>query len=519
MGSLCLIILDGFGYTPAALGSPLKAARHPNIEKIEKYYPFTTLQASGLAVGLPWGEAGNSEVGHLTIGAGRIIYNHLPRIITSINDGSFFKNSAFLSAIKHVKKNRSSLHIMGLFSSGSVHSYIEHLYALLKLSANSRSPNVYLHLFTDGRDAPPKEAYRLLKQLEAKLKQDYPPIKIGSVIGRHYAMDRDENWSYIKKAYELLIGKSGKRFESASDFVNQNYEMGLTDEYIEGGLNKNFPGVKNGDAVIYFNFREDSARELTTAFVKEDFDKFERKKIDNLLFVTMTQYDKNLPTMVAFPPVEINQPLGKIVSNAGLKQLHIAETEKYAHVTYFFNGGRETRFKNEERILVPSPKTIHYDEIPEMSAYRITEKILQNLANFDFILANFANADMVGHTGNLKACVKAVEVLDECVGRIMKEVIQKDINLIVTGDHGNIEEKLYRFTAKKRTNHTTNPVPFYLVIKQGKRREPRSEEEIRKQYEKIEGTLSDVAPTVLELLGLGVPKEMTGSSLLSKLLS
>ncbi|MBU1091743.1 2,3-bisphosphoglycerate-independent phosphoglycerate mutase [Patescibacteria group bacterium] len=515
--AVALIILDGFGYDKKATESPWQSANTPNFGAIEKYFPFTTIQASGLAVGLPWGEGGNSEVGHLTMGSGRILYNHLPRIIMSIHDGSFSKNEAFLKAVEHVKKNKSRLHLMGLFSSGSVHAYVDHLYALLDLAKENNIEKTNLHLFTDGRDAQMHEGAIFIKQLEYRLEKLYPNARIASVIGRHFAMDRDGRWDNIEKTYGLLTERKGGEFDFTSLYVEGCYKRNITDEFIEPAFNKNAEPIQNGDAVIFFNYREDSARELTSAFIKTGFDEFPRKKIADLEFVTMTQYDTSLPSTVAFLPFKVENPLAKVISLAGMRQVHIAETEKYAHVTYFFNGGKEEPFDGEDRMLVSSPDTSHYDEVPEMSASQITEKIISSIDEYDFILANFANADMVGHTGNFNACIKAIEVLDKSIGEIIPKVLEKNGVAIITADHGNIEEKVYKLTGEKRTKHTTNPVPVYLIGNEWKREVPLKSSEITESYKKIEGMLTDIAPTVLEALGVKAPSEMTGKSLISKL--
>lgn len=513
---LALIILDGFGHDSRATESPWQLANHPNFSEIERYFPFTTLQASGLAVGLPWGKAGNSEVGHLTIGAGRIIYNHLPRIIMSIHDGSFMKNKALLEAVEHVKKNKSRLHMMGLFSSGSVHAYADHLYALLDFAKEQNIEKTYLHLFTDGRDSPPYEGTKFVKQFEERLEK-YPNIKMASIIGRRFAMDRDDNWDRTEKAYNLFVEGKGQEFSFASQFIDENYKKGVSDEFVEAGFASGAETIQNGDAVIFFNYREDSVRQITRSFVETSFDKFSRKKIADLKFVTMTQYDDNLDTTVAFSPLKVENCLAKIVSMAGLKQVHIAETEKYAHVTYFLNGGREEPFENEERILVPSLQLPHYDDNPEMSAHKITEKVLDKIDSCDFLVINFANADMVGHTGNLNACAKAIEVLDDCVGKIVSKILEKDGTAIITSDHGNVEEKMYKLTGERRTNHTINPVPFYLIGNKWRREAPLEEKDISLCYKKTEGVLSDIAPTILEIFNLEKPIEMTGGSLIPRL--
>ncbi|MDP3762858.1 MAG: 2,3-bisphosphoglycerate-independent phosphoglycerate mutase [bacterium] len=513
-----LIVLDGLG-VPQMPDSPLAEAKLPTFKSLEENFPFTSLQASGVAVGLPWGEEGNSEVGHLTMGAGRVIYHHLPRIEVSIQDGSFFKNEALLKAKEHVLKNNSALHFLGLFSSGSVHAYPDHLYALLEFAKREGISKVYLHLFTDGRDAPAKEAGTFLQELEMRLAQNYPFAQIASLIGRDLAMDRDDHWDKIGRAYGLLVKGEGTIFKKASEYAAKEYGEGRTDEFIEPGRIENQESrIKNHDAAVFFNFREDSARELTRAFTEESFDKFAREKVPDLLFLTMTEYEKNMPALVLFGQLEADWPISRALSERGLSQLHVAETEKYAHVTYFFNGGRERPYPKEERILVPSLAGARFDENPGMSAAKVTETILENLGKYDFILANFANADMVGHTGNFEATAKALEVLDFSIGRIMPKVLELGGVLIITSDHGNAEEKRYRFTGEKKTKHTANPVPFFVVANEFKRKNPRSGEEISKNYFQVGGVLTDVAPTILELLKISKPAEMTGISLLPKLL-
>lgn len=517
--SIVLAILDGFGISKDKFGSPWEAARHPNFSEIEKNFPFTALQASGLAVGLPWGEAGNSEVGHLTIGAGKIIYNYLPRITTSINDGSFFKNEAFLKTIDHINKTGGSLHIMGLFSSGTVHAYYRHIYALLDFSKQNNVKNVYLHLFTDGRDAYKKEAAKFFKDFENYLEQNYPNAKIASVIGREMPMDRDGNWDKIEKAYNLFVKGDGDEFESASSFIENSYKKDIFDESIEPASAKNKEGrIKDGDAVIFYNFREDSVRQITHAFLNEDFRHFPRKKVNNLLFVTMTEYDKHFSCLVAFKSSGVEWPLARIISENGFSQLHIAEREKYAHITYFLNGGREEVFENENRILVPSPDVASFDLAPEMSAEKVAEEVLNNLKKYNFIAVNFANADMVGHTGEFDATARALETLDKCLGKITENVLETDGALIITSDHGNAEEKLYKLTGEKKTEHSINPVPFYLIANEIKRKEPLAQDKINQEYRTVKGTLADIAPTVLELAGIKKPASMTGKSLLEKII-
>lgn len=523
-----LIILDGFGISLEKSGNPVAEANMPTFKAIEESFPFTTLQASGVAVGLPWGEAGNSEVGHLTIGSGRAIYHYLPRIINAIYDGSFFQNEAFGQAVAHVKKHKSKLHIAGLISSGSVHSYIDHLYALLDFTKREEVADVFIHVFTDGKDAPPKEGAKFFSMLEERIKKQWPHARIASVVGRFYALDRDEKWDRIETAYKLLTG-GGEPIVSVSEYLDDSYQKDITDEFIKPasvlqkmGSSEESAGVVTvgeNDAIIFSDFREDSMREVVHAFVDESFDYFPRKKVPNLLVVTMTEYQKEMPALAAFPQLDISWPLSRVLGEAHLRHLHIAETQKYAHITYFFNGGKEKPFPGEERILIPSVVTAHFDEKPEMRAPEITSKIIENLDIYDVIIANFANADMVGHSGDFEASKKTVEILDESIKQIMDAVLERNGVLIVTGDHGNIELKRNVLSGEKRTEHSVNPVPFYVVSNLFKLKNSRTEEEILEQKKEVGGILTDVAPTILEILGLDKPSEMTGKSLIPTLLS
>ena len=512
-----LVVLDGFGVDATAVYSPWHISQHPVFSEIERFWPFTTLQASSIAVGLPWGEEGNSEVGHLTMGSGRIIYNHLPRIANAISDGSFFQNEALLKAIAQVKEKNSALHLMGLFSSGSVHSYSEHVYALLELAKRNEIKKIYIHFFTDGRDAGIREGAEFIKDFKKDSENQFPPAKVASLIGRRFAMDRDENWAYIEKTYKLLTQGIGNSFDDPVSCLEEQYKKGMIDENIEPSFDPGTERIKNGDAVIFWNFREDSARELTQSFIEKKFSKFERERLDDLVFVTITEYDKSFSIPAAFPPLDVKWPLAAVLSQAGLSQLHMAETEKYAHVTYFFNGGIEKPFENEERIIILSDKDPDFEKNPEMSAEKVVQAVLDNFSKYDFILINFANADMVGHTANFDACVKAIEVLDYFIGKIIPPIVEKGGILLITADHGNIEEKIYKFTGEKRTKHSVNPVPFYVISKELKLKSPRTEEEIKSEYQKVKGALSDIAPTILELFNLPCPDEMTGQSLLDKL--
>ena len=514
-----LAVLDGFGVSSEPRGNAVIAAAPPHLDDIEANFPFVTLQASGVAVGLPWGEPGNSEVGHLTMGAGRALYHHLPRIIVAIHDGSFFKNLAFQKVIAHVRERKSALHIIGLTSSGSVHSYADHLYALLELATQSELPQTWLHCITDGRDAPRQEAEKFIARLEERLAVRHPTVAIASLIGRFFAMDRDGQWERIKKAYDLLTGSSGAAFQDPIEYIERSYAAGAADEFLEPAWreqNGNAVGrIAPGDGIIFFNFREDSMREITQAFATPAFDAFGRERIGDLAIATMTEYEPNLHGVeAAFPPLEIHWPLARVLSVTEKSQLHIAETEKYAHVTYFFNGGREQPFPHEDRILVPSLSVPHFDDRPEMSAKEIVDKVIENLGHYDFILANLANADMVGHTGNFGSIVKAVEILDEQVGKLMAAVLDRNGALVITGDHGNAEQKVHPFSGEAITAHTTSPVPLYLVANDRRLKTPHTKEEISAKKREPAGILIDVAPTIIALMDLPKPDEMTGKSLL-----
>lgn len=520
---IVLLIIDGFGVPEEMSSSTWSDARRPNFAELEKHFPFTTIQASGLAVGLPWGVSGNSEVGHLTIGAGKIINNYLPRISSAINDESFFQNETFKNAIKHIRTSGGQLHFIGLYSTGTVHAYFEHLHALLDL-AKQNDLTAYLHLFTDGKDAPTREGGEFFAKLGKTLRTNYPKIKVASVIGRGYAMDRNGNWTKTEKTYDLLTSTKGNLFGDPAEYIKTQYDQNIFDANIEPGFTKTKEGrIQDNDSVIFFNFREDSVRQTTQAFVSDSFSFFPRQKLSNLYFVTMTEYDKNLPCFTAnscpaaFKSAEVENPLAKIISENNLSQLHIAETEKYAHITYFLNGGEEKSFPKENRVLVPSPSGGHYSLTPEMSTNKITENVIASALQYDFIAVNFANADMVGHTGDFEATVKAIEKVDECVGRLSAKILEIGGALVITSDHGNAEEKIYKFSGERKTEHSLNPVPFFLINQELKNTQPLNQAGIEKKYKEVLGTLSDVAPTVVELLGLNAPKEMTGKSLIEKI--
>ena len=504
-----LMILDGFGDNKNEDGNAVKLANTPNIDKLMKKYENTDIYTSGLHVGLPDGQMGNSEVGHTNIGAGRIVYQELTRITKSIEDGDFFQNQELVAAIDNCKKNNSKLHILGLVSDGGVHSHIRHLYGLLELAKRRDFEDVYVHCFLDGRDTPPASAENYITKLQEKM-QEKGVGKIASISGRFYAMDRDKRWERVKKCYDAIVNGEGIKASSAIKAIEDSYQKEVFDEFVEPTLICNgetpIATIEKNDSVIFFNFRPDRAREITRALVDSKFDGFENKDL-NLHFVCFTNYDETMPNVeIAFKKEPIVNTFGEYISKKGYTQLRIAETEKYAHVTFFFNGGEEKQYEGEERILVPSPKVETYDMKPEMSAYEVTEKVCDALENdkYDVVILNFANTDMVGHTGSLPAAIKAVETVDECLGKIVKIIEEKQGNLIITADHGNAEQMIDYKTGEPHTAHTTNPVPIILVT-------PNKNIKL-----KTGGKLADLAPTMLELMNLEKPAEMTGESLLIK---
>lgn len=524
---------------PAGPGNAVSQGLLPNYNKLWASFPHTKLIASGEPVGLPRGERGNSETGHLNIGAGRIVYQDLPRINLSIADGSFFKNQAFLQALDHVKKNNSNLHLMGLVGQGGVHSANEHLFALLNLVSRTKIKNLFLHLFTDGRDSSPTSAPLYINQVEEELK-GVGAGKIASISGRYFALDRDNNWERTQRTYEAIVEGQGIGAKSPEAAIEEAYGRGETDEFILPSVildeGKPVATVYDNDAVIFYNFRIDRPRQLTKAFVLPDLEKaivtrpyfdpyaekyykktytepkpikktFPRARhLTNLFFVTMTEYERGLPVTVAFPPTTVKMPLSRVLSERNLRQLHIAETEKERFVTYYFNGQREDPDSGEDWLIIPSPNVPTYDLAPEMSAVEITDVVLERLTSriYNFILINFANPDMVGHTGVIPAGIRACEGVDACLGKIVNLVLAIGGACIITADHGNVEEMINPLTGGVDTEHSTNPVPFILVGKsyQGKARE------------QLSGILADVAPTVLKLLGIKKPGEFLGRSLI-----
>ncbi len=519
---IILLVLDGFGIASNSRGNAISLAKPQNLNNLLANYPALSLQASGPLVGLPWGEMGNSEVGHLNIGAGRIVGQDLPRITSSIQSGQFFQNPVFLKACEHVKKNNSKLHLLGMVSPGGVHSYDEHLYALLGLAVEQGIKDVFIHMITDGRDTEQKVALLTLDKLHARVAQ-IGAGKIATIAGRFYAMDRGGHWQQTEMMYQAMVNAIGEKAGSALDAVASNYAKNIFDEMIkptvifEGG--QPVAKVSDNDAVIFFNFRQDRALQLTIAFVAPERMELAEKhqKLNNLFFVTMTSYMPELPVEVAFPPLEIEDYLAGIIAKAGLKQFHAAESEKSAHVTVFFNGGKMDPLPNEERMIISSPDNANnYADHPEMSVAKLGASLVQKINSSDtnFIVANFANADMVGHTGNLPAAINAIKAIDEELGRIAQAALAANAVFIITADHGNAEIMLNPNTGEIDKDHSTSPVPFILIANEFKRQTPS-----KLNYDGLaalmpEGALSDIAPTILELLGMPKPEQMSGISLL-----
>ena len=503
MKPVLLMILDGFGLYKDYPGNAISLAKTENLDKLYETCPHTEIYASEKWVGLPMGQMGNSEVGHLNIGAGRVVFQDLTRIGNDIDNGNFYHNQMFLKAVENAKKNNSSLHLMGLVSKGGVHSHFKHLLALIDLAKKEGLKKVYIHVITDGRDVSPDASLEDVKELEDYLKK-VGVGKIADISGRYYAMDRDKRWERIKKYFDLVTEKYDNSNPNALDAIKSSYDNGVTDEFIKPVEIDCEGKIKDGDSLIFFNFRPDRARQIVRALVDENFDGFPRKE-KNIFLVTMTQYDDTIPhTNIAYPENRPTNTLGEILEKNHLRQLRIAETEKYAHVTFFFNGGREVMFKGEDRILVQSPKVATYDLKPEMSAPEITENLIEKLREniYDCIILNFANPDMVGHTGVIPAAIKAVETVDNCIGKILKEIKKLGGALLITADHGNCDMMLTKDN-KPITSHTTNKVPFILY----------GVEDVKLRSE---GALCDIAPTILELLNIKQPKEMTGKSLIEK---
>lgn len=501
MKPVAIVIMDGFGISSELKGNAVASARKPHLEQIWQNYPTTTIAASGLAVGLPEGQMGNSEVGHLNLGGGRIVYQDYTRISLAVENGSLSQNEVLQEAMKGAKD--SKLHLLGLLSDGGVHSHIDHLFALLEMAREMKLDRVYVHAVLDGRDVPPKSALIYFQALEEKMR----PLNLGrvaTVSGRYYTMDRDRRWERIEIAYRCLAEGRGYEAKSAKEAVEAGYQRGESDEFLKPTVVDPKGLVEDGDSLIFFNFRPDRAREITRVFVDPGFKEFPRRQ-PSVRFTCMTQYDATLDVPVAFPPHNLSDTLGETVARAGLSQLRIAETEKYAHVTYFFNGGREAPNPGEDRVLVPSPKVATYDLKPEMSAYEVTDQAVERIASgkYDLVVLNFANPDMVGHTGKFESAVSAVEAVDSCVGRVVDAVLKQGGAVLLTADHGNAEQMQDEKTGQPHTAHTTNPVPFSLI--------GRGYETCRLRDD---GILADVAPTALLLMGIASPEAMTGRSLI-----
>ncbi|WP_425448550.1 2,3-bisphosphoglycerate-independent phosphoglycerate mutase [Dethiothermospora halolimnae] len=504
-----LIVLDGWGIGKLYEGNAVSKSKVPNYNEVFQQYPNTKLNASGLSVGLPSGQMGNSEVGHLNLGAGRVVYQELTRINKAIENEQFFKKEDFIEAIEKAKDNNGKLHLMGLLSDGGVHSHNKHLYALLELAKKKGLEEVYVHCFLDGRDVPPKSGGKYLNELEERLK-GIGVGKIATISGRYYAMDRDKRWERTKKAYDAMTLGEGVIGGTSTEIINKSYKEDITDEFVMPSVitskGKPVATVDDNDSIIFFNFRPDRARQITRALVDKEFDGFDRNKKVKVFFVCMTQYDKTIENVkVAYKPQKHSNTLGEYVSSLGLKQLRIAETEKYAHVTFFFNGGVEKPNDGEDRVLIPSPKVATYDLKPEMSAYEVKDEVIKRIESeeYDLMILNFANPDMVGHTGDIKAAIKAIETVDECLGEVLETILKHKGKAIITADHGNAEEMIDEETGKKITAHTTNKVPC-IVVGEGSVKLRR------------DGSLSDIAPTLLDMMNVKKPNEMTGESLIIK---
>ena len=496
---IVLTILDGYGLREETHGNAVKLANNEIFNLLWDNYPHTELEASGQLVGLPKGQMGNSEVGHMNIGAGRIVYQPLELINKSIEDKDFFQNEELLKVISHVKENNSKLHLMGLISDGGVHSHIDHLMALLDMCKEQNVENLYLHLFTDGRDVLPQSAYTYIKRVEDKLKE----IGIGSIAtigGRYYGMDRDNNYDRLKKGYDAIVNGMGETTLSIKEYIEDSYSKEIIDEFFVPAVFDNTGMLKENDGIIAFNFRKDRLREILTAITNPNFNDMEVTKFTNVKTVTMMPVVESVIAEHAFDDPKLTNILGEYIEKQGKSQLRIAETEKYAHVTFFFDGGKEVDYQNEKKVLIPSPKVATYDLKPEMSVYEVTDELLKELGNFDLVILNFANGDMVGHTGVLEAAIKAVESVDECLGKIYQKVQELGGTMIITADHGNCEEMLDE-NDNVLTAHTTNPVPFIVT---------------NKNISLVPGKLGDIAPTILELMNIEKPAEMTGVSLIKK---
>lgn len=516
-----LIVIDGFGVAPDGEGNAITRANTPNYDRFVKTYPAMTLRASGEEVGLSWGEMGNSEVGHLSIGAGRVYYQMFPRINRAISAGDFFEEETFVRAAEHVKEHGSRLHLVGMISKGGIHSMDDHCHALLQFAKQQGIKEVFVHAITDGRDTVYNAAPDFIGELQEKI-QEIGVGKIASMSGRYFAMDRDNRWDRTEKAFNAMVNGQGEHVEDPIEALKVSYQKEVYDEQFQPVVivqdGQPVGSIQEHDAVIMFNFRPDRMRQLTKAFSLPSFDYFERTIPDDVFVVTMAEYEKGLPVEVAFSPKKIEQCLAEVISEAGLTQLHIAETEKYAHVTFFLNGTKEEPFPNEDRVIIPSPSVATYNEAPEMSARAITDRVIKEMQEnkYDFIVLNFANPDMVGHTGDFEATMKGVEVVDECMGKIAEATLAREGTLFITADHGNAEELKNLRTGEINKEHATNPVPFLIISKQLEGQPSIAGEPPEGDLSLMPpiGMLADVAPTVLAVMGVGQPPEMQGQPLI-----
>ncbi|MDO8536769.1 MAG: 2,3-bisphosphoglycerate-independent phosphoglycerate mutase [bacterium] len=508
--TVILIILDGWGIGRNDESNPIHVVQPKNLKWLEENFPVTSLQASGISVGLPWGEVGNSEVGHLTLGAGKVLYQYYPKITMAIRDGMFFKNKALRDAFDHARKNNSAVNLVGLLSKGNVHASLEHVQALLKMAEMEKIADVRLHLFADGKDTPPQTAEKFLSEL--------PKDKLATLCGRYYAMDRNGAWRLTQTAYDNLTTATGGQPTTDPNAAFQGlYARGLTEEYLPPLRFSEDKYIKDNDSVIFFNYREDSARQLAESFIVKGFKQFPVKVFQNLYVATMTHYRDDFNVPVAFPADKAEKPLGQVISDAGKNQLRLAETYKYAHVTYFFNGLREPPFKNEYRTLIPSLSTLHPEEHPEMMAKAITDRLIETAQShaFDFVLVNYSNGDAIAHTANYDAGLQAIRVIDEELGRVLKAAIDPETLIVITSDHGNVEEMLNPTTGLPESQHDANPVPLYLIAPEFHGRKFTNWKSLGTE---TLGSLADVAPTILEAIGIPQPPEMTGRSLLDALI-
>ena len=507
--TIILAILDGWGIGSKNDSNPIYMAGLETINYFEQNFPAGALKSSGISVGLPWKENGDSEVGHLTLGTGRILYQHFLKITRAIEDGSFFQKEALKKSFAHAKKNKSSVHLAGLLTKGNVHTSLNHIVALLEMAEKEEIQDVYLHLFTDGKDSPPRSTLQLLEELESKIKK-YNRGIIATITGRYYAMDRDKSWNLTQKTFEAMMGKAPQR--TREEAVGRAYNKNLNDEYVEPAIiSKGSHPIQDNDAIIFFNFREDRMRQISEPFLNPEFNTFEAERPNNLSVATMTEYHANLPAEIVFPHEKIADTLGEVISKNGRNQLRVAETSKWAHITYFFNGLVENPFPEEYRVLIPSLKLVRPAEKPQMMADAITNRVMVSLKDggFDFVLINYANPDIIAHTGDYKATIQAVKTIDKELNKLAREVLAGDHILIITSDHGNAEVLMDLKTGKSQTQHNSNPVPIYIISKTLQKQNPSKVERLP-----IIGLLSDVAPTILDLMKLPKPEKMTGTSLL-----